>query len=717
MNKAKKAGEPVPHRFRALRGGAFLACLLAASAQQQQMPRFSTTRQLVVEDVILTSKDGSPITGLTKNDFIITEDGKPQQIEVFEFQQLEKQPAPAPAPPLSRRPEAPAAPASAAPAVKSLTANQIAPEKPGDIKYKDRRLMVLFFDMTSMPIADQIRAQTAALKFLNSQMTASDLVAIMTFSTDLKVVEDFTDDRDLLVKDIRNLTLGEGLGLDTTTIDDSTADTGAAFQQDDTEFNIFNTDRQLGALEAAARMLTSLNEKKALVYFASGMERNGLDNQAQLQSTINAAIRANVAFYPIDARGLVASAPLGDATKGSPGGQGMYSGSSARSATSHFQGQQETLYTLASDTGGKALLDNNDLSLGIVQAQQDMSSYYIIGYYSANEALDGRFRRIKITVRNAADAARVAKLDYRQGYYAGKVFAKFTTTDKERQLSEALMLGDPITDIDMAVEIDYFRLARDRYFIPVVVKIPGSELELARHGGAETTRIDFIGQVKDAQGKVVSNVRDVADVKLKGESAGQLAKHPLLYDTGFTLPPGTYILKFLARENETGKIGTFERKFAVPDLNTEARQLPISSVVLSSQRMDLSAALFSAEKDKKLLATNPLVEGGQKLIPSVTRVFNKNQEMYVYLEAYEPLAESTQPLIASVAFYRGKVMAFQSDPLQVSEGLNGKSKAVPLRFSLPLAKLQPGRYTCQVSVLDPTSQRFAFWRAPLVLMP
>ena len=146
--------------------------------------------------------------------------------------------------------------------------------------------------------------------------------------------------------------------------DDSAEDTGAAFTQDDTEFNIFNTDRQLAALESAVKMLGSLPEKKALVYFASGMSRTGLDNEAQLRATINAAIRSNVAFYPIDARGLVASAPLGDATKGSPGGQGMYSGSSARSAVSNFQNQQETLFTLAEDTGGKALLDNNDLSHG-----------------------------------------------------------------------------------------------------------------------------------------------------------------------------------------------------------------------------------------------------------------------------------------------------------------------------------------------------------------
>jgi VWFA-related protein len=701
----------------------FLAWALLASAQQPapqpkapastKLAKFESTTQLVVEDLIIKDKSGNPVTGLKASDFIVTEDGKPQTIDFVEFQKLEQ--GAAPMPPQAEGPKV--LQERVEPAVKSATAIQIAPEKPGDIKYRDRRLMVLFFDMTSMPISDQLRAQTAANKFVRTQMTPSDLMAIMTFSSDIKVVEDFTDDRDALLSDIKKLTIGEGQGFDEQISDDSASDSGAAFTQDDTEFNIFNTDRQLAALENAVQMLGSLNEKKALVYFASGMTRNGLDNQAQLTGTINAALKANVSFYPIDARGLVASAPLGDATKASPGGAGMYSGSSARSAQSNFQGQQETLYTLAADTGGKALLDNNDLADGIVQAQKDISSYYILGYRTTNDKLDGKYRTIKITFRDREFSARVSKFDYRRGYFAGKDFKQFNSSDKERQLASALLLGDPMTDIDITMEIDYFRLARDRYFVPIVAKIPGSELELARHGGAETTTIDFIGSIKDAAGKQVANVRDFADFKLKGETAAALSKHPIEYDSGFTLPPGNYSLRFVARENTTGKVGTYDARFTIPDLTTEQQRLPISSVILSSQRMDMSQAVFNAEKDKKILAGNPLIEDGKKLVPSVTRVFNKAQEMYVYLQAYEPAATTTEPLVASVSFIRGRVKTFETAPLEITEGLDAKSKALPLKFSVPLSKLAPGKYTCQVSVLDPTAHKFAFWRAPVVVVP
>src|ERR1051326_3937730 len=323
--------------------------------------KFGTNVQLVVVDVTVKDKNGQPIEGLTAKDFTITEDGKPQDIKVFKFQRLEEEILPEPK--LAPRPPAAGAVAaagasSAPPPVKSVTANQIAPSKPGEIKYQDRRLMVMFFDMTSMPIQDQVRAQTAAEKFLKTQMTKSDLMAVLSFTNELKLLQDFTDDRDALGKSLKSLILGEGSDLavaGATADSDDAEDTGAAFTADDTEFNIFNTDRKLAALEQAAKMLGSLSEKKALVYFASGVGKTGAENEAQLRATINAAIRNNVSFYPIDARGLVASAPLGDATRAAQGGQSSLSGSGARSRQNSFQRQQETLYTLAADTGGRAL--------------------------------------------------------------------------------------------------------------------------------------------------------------------------------------------------------------------------------------------------------------------------------------------------------------------------------------------------------------------------
>lgn len=695
--------------------GAFFSLLVAASGQQigqntassSGPATFQTSTQLVIETVAVKDKNGQPVEGLTAQDFTVTEEGAPQTIRFFEYQKLEE--------PAREASTPAAAPSGRAAPLARYPHSHIAPETPGDIKYRDRRLLALYFDLSAMPVPDQLRAFTAARKFVRTQLTPADLVAVLMYQSGaVQVLQDFTSDRDRLESIIETLIVGEDQNSGDTTNDASSADTGAAFGQDDSEFNIFNTDRQLSALQTAAKMLATLSEKKALVYFASGLRLNGVDNQAQLHATINAAIRAGVSFWPIDARGLVAQAPLGDAAHGSPGGIAMYNGQSALAVRDSYNRSQDTLWALAADTGGKALLDYNDLTKGMVQAQQAISSYYIIGYYTSNAVLDGKFRRIKIALAGRLSAS----LDYRQGYFAGKQFGKFTTAEKERQLEDALLLGDPITELTIALEVDYFQLNRAEYFTPVVVKIPGGELALAKRGGAEHTLLDFIGEIKDDFGTTVSNVRDKVDVKLSDATAAELAKRPIQYRTGFTLLPGKYKLKFLARDAETGRMGTYETPFVIPNLNKEERRIAISSVVLSSQRVDFKDALYNAAKDKgQTESVNPLVQEGQELIPSVTRVFSKAHDLYVYLQAYQQQAPSANPLVAFVTFYRGQVKAFETPPLQVTEALNNRLKTTPLKFDLSLAKLPPGEYNCQVTILDPTSQKAAFWQAPVMLVP
>src|SRR5580704_15690561 len=667
----------------------------------------SVRSQIVIETVVVKDKQGKPIEGLTAKDFTLTEDGVPQTIRFCEPQSLPST--------LSDVPITPLGPEDIK-IYNRLARTQITPEVPGDVRYKDHRLLALYFDMTAMRPADQLRALAAAEKFIRSQMTTSDLVSIMRYSGgSVDVLQDFTADRNRLLSILETLVVGEGQGSAESVDDASSADTGAAFGQDDSEFNIFNTDRQLSALQTAARMLGQLNEKKSLIYFASGLRLNGVDNEAQLQATVDAAIRAGVSFWPIDARGLVAQAPLGDATQGSPGNAGMYSGAAALATTTNLQRSQDTLFSLAGDTGGKALLDYNDLEKEIVQAQQSITNYYILEYYPTNTALNGKFRHVKISLNPELSA----RLDYRQGYFAGKEFSKFTTVDKERQLEDALMLGDPITDLTIAIEINYFQLNRAEYFVPIVVKIPGRELALAKRGGAEHTLIDFVGEIKDVYGgTTVTNVRDNVNIKLSDTTAAELAKQPIEYEAGFTLLPGKYMIKFLARDDETGRIGTYQTTFVIPNLNKEEKRIPISSVVLSGQRVDLKNAIYNAAKAKdqdKEATVNPLVQDGKKLVPSVTRVFSRGRDFYVYLQAYQSAA--AKPFVAFVSFYQGQTKVFETQPMAVTPAATNRLGTVPLSFSIGLNQLPAGEYDCQVTVLDPTDTKGTFWQGQIKLVP
>jgi hypothetical protein len=433
---------------------------------------------------------------------------------------------------------------------------------------------------------------------------------------------------------------------------------------------------------------------------------------------VNAAKRANVALYPIDARGLTATIPGGDASQAGGRGTSALTGAGLQSQRNSFNDSQETLSTLAQDTGGKLFVDDNDLSLGIEKARDDIASYYIIGYYSTNTKMDGKYRRVEVKLANTSIQA---KIDYRSGYFGEKEFKKFTNTDKEDQLAQALMLGDPLTDLSITGELDYFRLARDRYFVPLAVKIPGAEIALAKSKGAAQTEFDFIGEVRDEHDKLMQQVRDGIKIKLSEKTAAQLSASPIEYDMGLTLPPGKYKIKFLARENETGKMGTYETKFIVPDLAPLQNGLKTSSVVWSNQRQSLNEQLASAENKKKLIESDPLVQDGQKLIPSITHVFRKDQNLYVYLEVYDPGVDSAQDnkpsVAATLSFYRGKTKTFESQPVRLDAFAQKRAQTLPIKLQAALAQLATGRYTCQVNIVDETGRKFGFARTEIVVLP
>ena len=167
----------------------------------------------------------------------------------------------------------------------------------------------------------------------------------------------------------------------------------------------------------------------------------------------------------------------------------------------------------------------------------------------------------------------------------------------------------------------------------------------------------------------MGGVRDNIPVKLSDADVSQLEHRHLQYDAGLTLPPGKYNLRFLARENQTGKMGTFETNFVVPDL-TASKDLRMSSVILSSQKEDVKAAVGSADNDKRALANHPLIQNGQKIVPSITRVFRKDQTLYVYFEVYDPAADpasKTPDLSAQVELLQGARKAFSSMPEQSGE--------------------------------------------------
>jgi len=681
------------------------------AAQPGAPVKFSANANVVIVDVTVKDKSGHAIENLTKDDFIVLEDGKQQSVNIFEQQKLTMEPEPPEPPPALE--EKMALPPPPKTTITSGGATKI--------QYHDRRLLAMFFDFSNMGIPDQLRAQDAAMKFLDEKMTKSDLVAILLYSTSVQVLTDFTADRMALTDIIKGLPIGDAADLAGAADNgsDDNEDTGAAFVADETEFNIFNTDQKLSALEQTVKQLATLPEKKALVYITGGISKSGIDNQAQLEATINAATKANVAIYPLDARGLMGDPPGGAANKASSRGSGMFTGSTINSQRASTNDSQETLATLAADTGGKVFLDSNDLALGITQVQEQFRSYYILGYNTTNSNLDGKYRKITVKLKNPTYAS--AKLDFRDGYYGDKVWGKFNGDDKEKQLREALTAVDAPTDIPIVAEVDWFRISPTAYFVPISVKIPGSVIPLALKKAGGETQLDFIGNVMDERKQVVSQLRDYIHVKLTAEDAEKLATRNFNYDAGITISPGRYRMRFLVREGQSGKMGVFDAKFTIPDLAADSMTLKTSSIVWSSQREMLKSAVGAAEQvSRKIVNANPLISGEEKVVPNIGKVFRRGQNLYVDFDVYDaapdPANANARDVDVQLSLFNQKgEKAFQVGPVKATQLVGTRPNAVPVQIKIPLKSLAAGRYVCQLNVVDRIGRKFTFPRTNMII--
>ena len=671
---------------------ALVAALLAlpapapASAQDVQLPTFTSAVGLVRITVVVRDKSGALVRGLKPEDFQILEDDEPQAIEAFEFEDLPTERAPEP-----EEPEAPAPPLlRAKPPGALLEAPAVTPTES-----LGRRLVVLLFDSNGMDPDQLQRAVSSARGYVDTRMTASDAVAVASIGSGLQVLQDFTADRAALRRALDRVA---GTGDASDFVADPGSDAAAdadAFSADTSELDLFNIDRRLRALEDLSKALAPVVQKKSVVYFSGGLSGVGADNQVELRAAIDRAVKANLSVYPVDARGLEAVVPGGDARQASASGSDAFSGRGTNRQFDQQLASQDTLVSLARDTGGRAFLDTNDFAPVYERVVQDSSAYYLLGYTSTHTAQDGKFRRVR--VRLARPELRV---EHRSGYYAERDFRHAGTQDRERQLQEQLLADLSATDFPVWVRSGFFRTGENRFYVPLSVAVPGAALPLARSGSDERTTLDVVGIVRDEGKRAVARLRDTLRV-----SGADVVKKSVQYRTGFTLPPGTYRLKVVVRENEGGAFGSFETDLAVPDLRK--RPVKLSSVVFGTQ---LAPAV-------KTDPPSPLARGGEELVPSVTHVVSTAQPLYFYYEVYDPARApgGDVKVLTSISFFRGSTRRYETPLVEVTRTSPGARNAAVLELAVPASSLKPGLYTCQVNVIDDVAGTFSFPRLALLV--
>src|SRR5882757_2018389 len=308
--------------------------------QQPQQPQYRVrvTSELVLVNVVVRDKKGNLITDLKKDDFTLLEDGKRKAISTFDFENVDE----------LKTAGAPEATVSgSAPDGALLRSN----EQPASLNARDRRLMLLFFDFSGMQPEDIERSVGAAKKFVQTRMQPADMIAVVSLSTNMRIDLDFSDDKTKVLSVLSSYTSGLGQGFDNglTGSSEGAAETGGAFTADDTDYNTFNADRKLLALQAIMQTLGKISQKKAVIYFSNGISQNGVDNQSALRAATASAVKANVSIYPVDIRGLQAFPPGGEAQNASLHGQSAYNGAAVLNDLNSNASTQETLSTLASD--------------------------------------------------------------------------------------------------------------------------------------------------------------------------------------------------------------------------------------------------------------------------------------------------------------------------------------------------------------------------------
>jgi VWFA-related protein len=703
----------VAEKLKALAIVVTLLCPNLALAQQTEYT-FRAQSELVLVDVSVRDRNGNLVRDLKPEDFTVLEDNKPQKVSSFDIENMENTPALA-----TQQVNL----LSSTPKKSIATAEHPNPEVSAEQHaIKDRRLIILFFDLSAMQPDEIERSAQAAQNYIDKQMEPADLVSVVSLGNTITVNQDFTSDRAQLKKVLETFNLGAGAGFEEGSVGttEGTPDNANSFTVDDTEYNIFNTDMRLEALRTIALQVASVPQRKALIYFSSGMDRTGIENESELRSATNAAVLANMAIYTMDIRGLQALPPGGAAQNASLRGTSPYSGQSTLNDLNSNFTTQETLVSLSVDTGGRAYLDSNDFTQVFKGVQQDMTMYYLLGYHSTNTARDGKFRRITVRINRPG-----LKLEYRKGYYAAADFKHSDKEERERQLQEELASDLPSTDLSLYLATGYFRLADNRYYVPISLIVPGSQIPFSRNRDQDKATLDVLGVVTDEKKFPASRIRDT--VKLAVNAANEVQRKNVQYDNGLLLPPGKYHLKIVVRENESGRMGAFETDFTIPDLKSQP--LKMSSIVMASQ----------VQPAGKHDPNDPLIRNGTEIVPSVTRVFSSGQHLYFYYEVYDPTRSRNSPaatarggnaaadsranadskdsvrLLSNVSFFKGDVKAYETSLTEVQEVSIPNRHAAVFQLDVPLSELKPGFYTCQINVIDDAAGHFVFPRVSMLV--
>jgi VWFA-related protein len=520
----------------------------SGSSQQRasdQPPVFRVATRLVQVSVVVHDRHGQPVTDLKKEDFAVTERGKPQTVSFFAMEAVDKAAPPAPSLP------------------PHVFTNVVARQAG-----VPTNVTVVLLDLLNTSFVDQRYARKALITFLG-QIQPQDRIALYALGhRSLTLLHDYTSDASQLVGRL-NRTGGEiPSQLDASTIDSDSQQELRALGLDDladaneqaadffTAGRVVNT---LATLEAIAQHLSGVPGRKNLIWLSGGFPLTiGFDEMPEIGSTrdqrtftreMDAAVRAlnssGVAVYPVDARGLMVMPGFSADTRNAPS-----LAAPPRSRLAPIQANIDSMKEIADRTGGRAAYNTNDLARAVRRAIDDARVTYTIGYYPADDTQDGRFRDIKVRISRPGLDVR-----YRKGYFA---LRPLDTSEKMRKADMRAAVWSPLesTAVAMTARVD-FTESPQADGINVALQIDPATVAFRKEGERWKAELDVVYVQKDERGEMRGDgINDRISLALTDATYADVVNRGILSQRRMPRRTGAVSLRVVVRDAATGSTGS-----------------------------------------------------------------------------------------------------------------------------------------------------------------
>lgn len=664
----------------------------AAAAQQPdpQMPpiTFRSEVNYVEVDSVVRDAQGNFVRDLTDADFQVLEDGVPQKVTAFSLIDIPVT--------LSDRP--------------LFVPQDIDPDVRSNATGPEGRLYVLLLDDINTGPTRTNRVRAAAKQFIERHMGANDLAAVIHTGGSADGAQDFTSSRRLLMQAVdrfmgRKLRSATMNRIDTYNLTRGGVGGASATDPEQAE-RLFKAEGVLMTVASLADWLAGIHgRRKAVVFFSEGIDYNiwgtmgpggaaasaadaarrgdGTILISRAQDAIAAATRANVNIYAIDPRGLTMASEDGIELTGLPAdaeslGLGM------TSMQDELRDQQQSLRTLAEETGGFASVSSNDFTGAFRRIVDENSSYYVLGYYATNEKRDGRFRKIEVRLKRPG-----LTVVHRKGYVApkGKPAADKKadpTAPASKELRDAVSSPLQLTGMRLAVFAAPLKGTAQKATVAVVTQFLGQDLSFTPKAGKFATVLEMSYTAVNKQGKVAGGKRDSVDLALRPETHARVQEAGVRVQSSLQLAPGSYQLRVVARQSD-GRIGSVHYDLLVPDFAKEP--LAMSGILLSAA----SAGIVPT------VGAIPELGDAIKTPPTTVRSFSNRDELLLLAEVYDnqgAIAHSVD--VTTTLKSEGRVRVFSNSETRSSKELGGASGGYGYVNRVPLAGLEPGLYVLTV---------------------